>query len=181
MFNLQYEITAEDYLEADMTWFSRPWFKWIVVRGVPAGLTLFCLISGLFYDQLYAAESEYDQLFVRWMFVFYALVGLIFSIVMQPQVLSKQRRRIINRAIAQDPTHIGNRQTMVNETGIYLDKLDQFDRKRLVWQQIRRWRETENLFIFDFKYQRQCTFIPKRALESKQHIDAFRSVIQSCI
>ncbi|WP_299489387.1 YcxB family protein [Acaryochloris sp. IP29b_bin.137] len=178
MFDLQYEITAEDYLEADLSWFFQPWFQWGIVRGVPAGLILYCLNSVLFYEQLFDPGSEYYLLFNL---AFFGVIAIIFARVMRPQALSKIRRKIINRATAQDPSRIGKRQTVVDETGLYLDKVDHFDRKRLLWQDICRLRETENLFIFDFKHKRQCTFIPKRALDSEQHITDFRQTIQAFI
>lgn len=180
MFTLQYEVTKEDYLEADLSWFLQPWFQWIVVRGVPAGLIFYCLISGLFYEQLFDTGVEYDLLYARLSLVFFGVIGIIFAIVMRPQSLSKARRRLINRATAQDPSRIGKRQTVVDETGIYLDKVDHFDRKRLLWQDISRLRETENLFVFDFKRKRQCTFIPKRALDSER-LNEFRQTVQKFI
>jgi hypothetical protein len=180
MFNLQYEITKEDYLDADMVWYSRPWFKWIIIRGLPAFLIVSCIVSTLFFDNIFGDESEFDKLFFRFLLGADFLMGITFYAVMRPNILTRSIKKKINKSIDQDQICIGRRQTLVDEQGILITRENQPSKIYVLWKNIYGVQETSNLFIFcffDCDKKKQRTFIPKRAFKSNNQFADFRNAL----
>jgi hypothetical protein len=180
MFSLQYEITNEDYLDADMAWYSRPWFKWIIIRGLPAFLIVSSITLTLFFDKAFGEETEFNKLYFRFLLGAAFFISIIFFTVMKPNALAKNLEKRVNKSIDQDLTLVGRRQTLIDELGILVSKEKQTIKIQVLWNDICNIQETDNLFIFcflDYKRTKQRTFIPKRAFESNNQLADFRNAL----
>lgn len=136
MFSLEYEIFMEDYLDANTIWFRKSWVKWIILRGFPAFMTLFCTTSAIFSDHVLEGESELDKLFFRFVLGAGFFSAIAFCVLMRPSVLAKSIKERTNKSIEQDQSRIGRRQALVDEQSIVIGREGEFGKIHVLWKNI---------------------------------------------
>ena len=172
MINIDYKITFQDDLDANETIceyiFNRPWFKWLMIRGI----TLFFILTGLYF--IFFDTVEFAILSAKWELaigLFFILFGATFAWLMRPEMAqSFLTRREMKRKWSKKNNLEEFRKIALTETEFIFNT----KHSKTVWTKkaVNRLFEGSKGFMLWFHSGHQ-RYIPKRIFDKDRELEQF--------